>query len=146
MSLSKSFATDKVKVVSGIRVPVGVNEDGSEVAFYVSRMSRQNPAYTRELERQTKPYSAQIRTKSLSETVAQEVGLKVFVASVLRGWENVLLSDVTGDEADKGFSEYTQDNAEKLFRRLPELLDHLTEQASDASLFRAEELEQDAKN
>lgn len=146
MSLSKSFSTDKVKVVSGIRVPVGVNEDKSEVAFYVSRMSKQNPGYTRELDRQTKPYGAQIRTKSLSEKVAEEIGLSVFVNAVLRGWENVLLSDVTGDESDKGFAEYNQENAMKLFRRLPELLDHLTEQASDASLFRAEELEQDAKN
>lgn len=146
MSLTKSFKTDNTKEVAGIRVPVGFNEDKTEVAFYLSRMSRQNPAYTRELEKATKPYSTQIRTKTISETVAAEIALQVFVTSILRGWENVLLSDVTGNPEDKGFAEFTQDNAKKLFKNLPELLDHLSNEASDVSNFRSEELEEDAKN
>lgn len=147
MSLSKSYATDKTKVVSGVRIVAGINDvDKSEIAFYLTRMSKQNPKYARELDLVTRPYAAQIRTKSMSEKTAQELSQKVFVKAILRGWENVLLSDVTGDPKDKGFAEYSEENANKLFDRLPELLDHLSEQASDANNFRSEELETDAKN
>lgn len=146
MSLSKQFATDSAKEVEGVVIQFGANEDGSIPGFHISRMSRANSRYTKSLEVATRPYRRQIDLGTLANDVAERVFLGVFVDSVLKGWENVKLSDVTGNANDKGFAEFNRENAVALFERLPELYDDLQNQAKSAAMFKDEEQETEAKN
>lgn len=146
MSLSKQFATDAAKEVDGVVIQFGQNDDGSVPGFHISRMSKANTRYTRALEVATRPYRRQIEMGTLANDVAERVFMGVFVDTVLKNWENVLLSDVTGDASAEGFAPFNRQNALSLFERLPELYDDLQNQAKSAALFKDEAQEAEAKN
>lgn len=146
MSLVKQFATDVQKECDGVAIQYGANEDGSIPAFHISRASRSNTRYQKKLEFATRPYRRQIELGTLDDSVAERVFMEVFVDSVLKGWENIKLSDVTGDVTDEGFAPFTRDNAVNLFTRLPELYDDLQAQSKSAALFKEEQMEVATKN
>lgn len=146
MSLVKQFGTDVEKECEGVAIQYGSNEDGSIPAFHISRMSRSNVRYTKRLEVATRPYRRQIELGTLDNDVAERIFMQVFVDSVLKGWENIKLSDVTGIEDDEGFATFNKENAMKLFERLPELYDDLQAQAKSAAIFKDEEIEDATKN
>jgi len=146
MSLSKQFATDTAKEVEGVVIQFGQNDDGSVPGFHISRMSKANTRYTRALEAATRPYRRQIEMGTLANDVAERVFMGVFVDTVLKGWENVELADVTGNENDTGFAPFNRANALSLFGRLPELYDDLQNQAKSAAMFKEEAQEAEAKN
>uniref|UniRef100_A0AAU6VZZ5 Tail assembly chaperone n=1 Tax=Pseudomonas phage Pavpe01 TaxID=3138545 RepID=A0AAU6VZZ5_9VIRU len=146
MSLSNQFATDTAKEVDGVVIQYGQNDDGSIPGFHISRMSRANVRYTKALEVATRPYRRQIELGTLANDIAERVFTGVFVDSVLKGWENVALSDVTGDASDTGYAPFNRANALALFGRLPELYEDLQNQAKSAAMFKDEQLEDEAKN
>jgi len=148
MSLRKQFATDKAKESAGIGIEFGANEDGSVPKFFISRMGKSNKRYQKALEAATRPHRRAIELGTLANDVAERLFMGVFVDSVMvsPGWENVKLSDVTGDDADEGFAPFNKENAVKLFANLPELYDDLQEKAKSAALFRDEALEEEAGN
>lgn len=146
VSLTKQFKTNQSKEVSGVTIDYGTNEDGSTIQFILSRMSRSNTAYTKCLELATRPYRRQIEMKTLDDATATKVFIDVFVKTILKGWNNVLLSDVTGNPDDEGFAPFNESNAIQLMNRLPDLYDDLQEQAKSAQLFKDESLEIEAKN
>lgn len=146
MSLSNQFATDSAKEVEGVVIQYGQNADGSIPGFHISRMSRANVRYTKALEVATRPYRRQIELGTLANDVAERVFTGVFVDSVLKGWENVALSDVTGDAKDTGHAPFNRANALALFARLPELYEDLQNQAKSAAMFKDEQQEEEAKN
>lgn len=146
MSLTKQFKTNQSKEVSGVTIDYGTNADGSTIQFILSRMSRSNVAYTKCLELATRPYRRQIEMKTLDDATATKVFIDVFVKTILKGWNNVLLSDVTGNSDDEGFAPFNESNAIQLMNNLPDLYDDLQEQAKSAQLFKDESLEIEAKN
>lgn len=146
MSLTEQFNTNKEKEVSGVVVQYGQNEDGSIPGFHIARMSRANTRYTKMLEAATKPYRRQIELGTLSNDIAERVFLEVFVKTILRDWENVPKSDVTGEKTDTGYAPFTMENATALLTRLPDLYEDLQSQAKSASLFRDDMMESDGKN
>ena len=146
MSLSAQFKTDNDKEVNGVPVTFGENADGSVPTFTVSRMSRTNQRYAKALERASKPYKRQIDNGTFDAVASEKLLMSVFVDSVLTGWDNILLSDVTGNPDDKGFAMFSRENALALFTNLPELYAELSGQANNLSLYRAAELEADAGN
>lgn len=146
MSLRKQFETNTNKEVEGVAIEYGENKDGSRPTFWISRMSRANTQYTKLLETATRPYRRQMDLGTLANDVADKVFLEVFVKSILKGWQNVALSDVTGNEDDEGFAPFTPDNAIALFKALPELYEDLQAQAKSAALFKSESMEAETKN
>lgn len=138
MSLFDQFATSRKAEVEGVEVTFGGN-----TTFRIARMSRSNKRYQRMIEQETKPHIHAIRNDNLAPEIDDAITMKVFIATVLLGWKNLVEPKVFGtDDA----IEYTPDNAEKLFKALPELYTALKENAAKMSNFRSEEVEADSKN
>lgn len=137
MSLSKTYQTNPDKEINGVVVTLGEkNEDGTQPAVTLARTGRMNKRYTKSLERSMKPYQSQIRLKTLASEKIDSLLMESFIEGALLKWEYIPLSDVTGNSGDKGYAEFTKENATKLFVRLPDLYDDLTTQANDSSLFK----------
>lgn len=139
MSLREQFATNKTAEISGVWVEYGPNSDGTVPRFKISRMSKANKAYTKALEKATKPHRRSIELETMDENLAEKIFMKVFVSSVLLDWENVQHDDGVGIS-------FREENAIDLFDALPELYDDLQDKAKKASLFREMELEAEAGN
>lgn len=139
MSLFKQFGTDKEKEVEGVEVSYGFNEDGTEIKFLISRMTKSNKAYSKALEKATRPYRRQFELGTMNEQKAEDIFMEVFSTTILKGWENV-------QDADGKPIEFSRFKAVDLFKALPDLYQDLQEKANSAALFREEVLEEEAKN
>jgi hypothetical protein len=144
MGLFEQFATNRKAEVEGIDVTFGdTNADGSVPTFRIARMGKNNKRYQRMIEQETKPYMHAIRNDNLPSETDEAITMKVFIATVLIGWQHIIVPQVfdTTDEVS-----CTPENAEKLFKALPELYIALKENAGKMSNFRAEEVKADTKN
>jgi hypothetical protein len=148
MSLSASYKTNAQKETNGVRVVKGINETNKgEIVFNLSRSGKSNKRYSKLLDDLTKPHRRAIELETLAPAIADALFMKAFIGGCLNGWENLPMSDVTGDAADADkYAPYTAGNAEKLFTRLPELYDDLVSDSKRVALFRDEALETEAKN
>lgn len=148
MSLRRTYKTDKLAEVKGVRVVVGINEfNKGEMAITLSRMSRSNTAYTTAMEAATRDHAGDIAAGTMDEKLADDLMRGVFADVILLGWENIPLFDITGEEADKGsVAEFTKANALKLFDELPDVYDNWEGRAKKASTFREVAREKNAKN
>lgn len=146
MSLRKTYSVDKDKIVNGVPFELGTNEDGSRPTMYIARAGQQNQRYRKAMEAAYKPYKFQLDHGTMDNDVAQDILRSVFCKSCITGWVNVLKSDVTGNAEDIGFAEFTPENAEMLFKDLPDLFDEVVAFANSVENYRAEELESAAKN
>ena len=146
MSLRKTYAVDKDKIANGVPFELGVNEDGSRPTMYIARAGQQNQRYRKSMEAAYKPYKFQLDHGTMDNEVAQGILLTVFCKSCITGWTNVLLSDVTGNPEDTGFADFTPENAEKLLGDLPDLFEEVVAFANSVENYRAEELDNAAKN
>lgn len=147
MSLTKHYKTDQNKEVAGVPIYMPKNDDGTVPTFVISRSSlTANPRFAKARERIMRPHAARQRTKTLPEAEQLQLYLQIFIEGSLITWQNIPLSDVTGDDADTGYAEFSNDNAAKLFARLPDLAEDLQMQANDVSLFRNGDAEANAKN
>lgn len=139
MSLFEQFKTDADKEKNGVRIEYGANADKTVPTFIISRMSKVNKKYTKAIEVSTRPYRRQIELEIFPEDKAVELMKKVFVDTVLLGWENV-------QDENGVLIPFNRDNALELFGKLPELYEDLEAQAKKAALFRVEAQEAEAKN
>lgn len=146
MSLTSQFYTDAKKEIEGIEIRLPENDDGTVPTFVLSRMGKQNKRYTKLVEVRIKPHRRAMDLGTMNNEIAEEIINEVFAETVVKGWSNVKLSDVTGNKSDTGDADFSKSNAVALFKRLPELCDYLQKQAQDASNFRDEALEEEAKN
>lgn len=146
MSLRNQFETNKSKESDGVAIVFGQNSDGTNPTFIISRMSRANQKYTKTLEAVTRPYRRQMDLGTLSNDIAEKLFLEVFVKTILKDWQNISLSDVTGNADDEGYAPFTIENATKLMTALPELYDDLQAQAKSAALFKDESVSTESKN
>jgi hypothetical protein len=146
MSLSSEFKTDSAKEVEGIEVQIGRNDDGSVPTFVIGRSSKTNKPYQAALTKAAAPFQRQIQLKVDVSAQLEKAFLEVFCGYILRGWSNVLKSDVTGNADDKGLAEFSKANAIALFTRLPDLYEFLQEQSNTASLYLETVREESAKN
>lgn len=139
MSLFSQFKTDSDKERNGVEITYAANEDGTIPTFIIARAAKSNREWSKEYERQTKPYRRQIELKTFPNEKAEEIALSVFVKIILKGWSNV--QDESGNEIP-----FTQENAIQLFKSLPELYEDLDKQSGDMALFKASAREEEAKN
>ncbi|MCW2763977.1 MAG: hypothetical protein JWR85_4178 [Marmoricola sp.] len=149
MSLHEQFATNPEKETNGVPVTFAPNKDKTVPTFYVSRLGKSNKAYAKEMEKRTRPYRRQIELKTIDPEVAESIFMDVFIATIMRGWDNVELPILDAEGKPTKETEkvpFTEGNAKRLFTELPDLYDDLQEQARDAGNFRDEVLEAEAKN
>lgn len=146
MSLSRQFKTNRSMETEGVRITFGHNEDGTEIAIVVARAGGANTRFQSVADVVLKPYRRQIANETVDTKVLKERMMEIYAKTVVKSWENVMLSDVTGDEKDTGKAPFTVDNCLKLFIRLPDFYADVQQFADQMTAFRAEELEADAKN
>lgn len=148
MSLSKEYKTDSDLEIKGVPVefPNAANEDGSIPTFIVGRTSKSNKTYQAALTKAAAPYQRQIQLKVDVSAQLEKAFLGVYVDTILRGWSNIPMSDVTGNESDKGYADFNKQNAVALLTRLPDVYDFLQEQSNSAALFLESVREESAKN
>lgn len=135
MSLTRNFKTNENAINKGVPVTLPENDDGSVPTIYVARMHASNQRYQKAITAAMKPHQFEIQRGKFSEEKAQELLRSVFASTCVTGMVNVLLSDVTGDENDTGFAEFTRENVERLLTNLPELYEMLVEKAKDIGSF-----------
>jgi len=146
MSLRKQFGTDAKMESEGVEVQFGENQDGSIPTFRLARATKANKAYSKALERATRPHRRQIELGTMNNELAEKMFMGVFVDTLLLGWSNVKLSDVTGDEESEGSAPFNRENALALLQALPDLYEDLQMKCNGASLFRSEKLEEESGN
>lgn len=129
MSLYKHFSTD-VEVAS-VKFPA--NADGTVPTFKLARMADTNVEYAKAIEKIGREHKLEIDLDLLSEQIARPLMLKVFVQTVLRGWEHIT------DKDGKPLT-FTEENAIKLLTDLPDLYTVLKAKASQLSLFQTREV------
>lgn len=139
MSIYSMYKTDKAKEENGIWIPFGKTEEGQEISFKIARASKTNAKYSKALERLMKPYQKQIRLNTLSDDVANNVMIEAFCEGILLDWKGIY--DEDGKEM-----KYSKENAIKLMNDLPDLFNDLQEQSNSMTLFKEEELQENAKN
>lgn len=139
MSLFKNFKANDEIEKGGVWVEYDVNADNTTPAFRVARISKTNVKYQKALERRMKPIRRSLTLGTITEKESQRLYREVFLDAILLDWKNIK------DENEEGIL-FSKENARKLFEDLPELFLDLQEKASDVSLFREEQKEDDAKN
>lgn len=139
MNLYKLFKTDENLETDGIFIEYGETDDGKPVRIRIARAGGKNTAFTKALEKATRPHRKAIQSGSMDNATADRLYRDVFADTVVLGWENV-----TGPDGKP--LEFNKENVLKLFQDLPDLFQDLREQAANAALFREAVLEEDLGN
>lgn len=139
MGIFDTFETDAKAESEGKWFNFPANKDGSKPGFLLARMARTNPRYQAALEAVGKTFKTEIKLDVLSEELAYEPMLEVFLDTILLGWRNV--QNKEGQEIT-----FSKENARELFKKLPALYDVLRENANSLSAFRSVEAEGVAPN
>jgi hypothetical protein len=139
MGVFGDFEMDVKKETEGVKIEYSTNADGSIPSVTILRASPVNKKYAKTLERLTRPYRRQIAAETLAPETSRSIHIRVIVASILLGWENV-------QDKDGKNIPFTEENAIKLFEKLPGWFDDIVTNANKESLFRLDVQETEAKN
>lgn len=143
MSMYKQFQTDPQVEISGIYVDYG------EFRVLLARTGGANTRYLKALDAETKPFRRAIQNELLDVDRIRVLAQRAFVNTCVLNWE-VKRGDqwVQGIEASEGeeLLEFTKENVFLTFKNLPDLAQDLENQAGKSALYRAEVLEEAAKN
>ena len=132
-NLYKTFKTSERNEKEGINIQMAPG-----VFFKITRIGGKNKRYQEYFANLTRPYKRMIDSNALPNELARELLIKAFTEACLLSWEGV--SDANGVPLD-----YSKENAIKLFTDLPDLFDLLNTEASSASNFKDEEIQEIAK-
>lgn len=128
------FRTDpKAEVVEGITVDYG------SFKIRLIRAGGANAKFKRIMAEKLRPYRKQLEMGTMEEETAQGILCEAYADAVVVGWEGVT------DEHGKALP-FNRGNVLKILKDLPDLFKDLQEQASLLSNFKAENLEEEAKN
>lgn len=139
MSLYKLFKTNENLETDGIWLEYGQTEKGEPVRIKIARAGGHNVAFSKALEKATRPYKKAIQTGMLDNKTADKLYKEVFADTVVLDWINV-------EGPDGQPMEFKRENVLKLFEDLPDLFADLREQANNVALFREEVREVDLGN
>lgn len=139
MSLYKLFKTNENLETDGIWLEYGQTEKGEPVRIKIARAGGHNVAFSKALEKATRPYKKAIQTGMLDNKTADKLYKDVFADTVVLDWINV-------EGPDGQPMEFKRENVLKLFEDLPDLFADLREQANNVALFREEVREVDLGN
>ena len=139
MSLYKLFKTNENLETDGIWLEYGQTADGKPIRIKIARAGGHNSAFSKALEKATRPYRKAIQTGMLDNKTADKLYKEVFADTVVLDWINV-------EGPDGQPMEFKRENVLKLFDDLPDLFADLREQANNVALFREEVREADLGN
>lgn len=139
MSLYKLFKTNQNLETDGIFIEYGTTPEGKPTRIKIARSGGANKAFSKALEKATRPHRKAIQNGLLDNATADRLFKDVFAETVVLGWENV-------EGPDGSPLPFTRENALKLFDDLPDLFADLREQAGNVALFREEVAEADLGN
>lgn len=117
----------------------GIVLDYGSFRIRVARAGGANAAFKRLMSDKLRPYRKQLDLGTIDEDLAQKILVEVYSESVILGWEGVT------DEKGQALP-FTRTNVAKLLTDLPDLFRDIQEQAASLSNFKAEQLEEEAKN
>jgi hypothetical protein len=137
--LYAQFETDPEIEKTGVWIEYGENSAGQPIRFLIARSGGGNTEYLKQLETKAKPYRRQIQTETVERKTLEKIGLQVFCATCVKGWENV-------EDRDGNPLPFTQENVVKLLTDLKDLFGDLQEQSNKSALYRQMVLEADAGN
>ena len=139
--LYNTFKTNEQFETEGVWLEYGYLDDDESkpIRIKIARAGGQNKAFTKALEKATKPHRKALQAGMLDDRIADRLYKGVFAETVVLDWMNV--TDQDGNEL-----EFTKDNVLKVFSDLPDLFVDLREQAGNVSLFRDEVREADLGN
>lgn len=132
-NITKLFGTDKSLECKGIVLDYG------DVKVTIARAGGANKRYTKTLERISRPVRRAIQTETLGDKASDAILYRTYAESVVLGWEGV--KDDDGKDIP-----YSVDACIAFFEAAPDFFTEIRTQADKASLFRAVDLERDAKN
>lgn len=147
MSLAKLFKTDTTLEQKGSPITFTANDDGTIPTFYVARMGASNVRYKKELEAATRPYRREMQLGTLPENKAKEIARKLFIDTILTGWENISVEDAGMTPTTENEKlPFTKENANAVFDYLPELYAELQAAAQNMANFMEAQRETEVKN
>lgn len=142
MSLKSAYKTDIQSAVHGVWHSFEKNSDGTVPRFKLARKNRVNKKYQAAIQELYKTLGLDKDEKAATEDQVLEGMVKVFVDTILTGWENFQPED------DGVAMEFNRDNALKVFRdeAWSDLYAELDRRAELSSEYRVKELAATAKN
>ena len=148
MSMYKQFKTNDNLEIRGIILDYG------DFRVTIARAGGANKRYDKILDLKAKPYKRAIQLGTISAEKDAELMREVYAEAVILKWEVVVERDEEdnrifkeGIEAPNGsVIPFSRENVLMTLKNLPDLMKDIQEQANKVSLFREEELEEDAKN
>lgn len=138
------FKTDKVA-----EAEQGVVLDYGDFRIRIARAGGANKKFTRLISTKLKPFRRQMETDTLSEDVATKLMIEAYADGIVLGWVS---KDKDGNfvdgihDSEMNIKPYSREAVMKIFADLPDLFKDVQAQANQAALFRAVDLETDAKN
>lgn len=141
MSLRDAFGTNKQLEQDGVWLEVFDNDDGTTASFLVRRVGSSNKKYQARVAKESKKKGR--RGRSLSDEQQEAIIRKSFIATCLVDWKNV--EDIREGAAET-YMPFNHENAEMLFKELPDLYEHIVNQAIDMETYKTQSNEDTAGN
>jgi hypothetical protein len=143
--LYDAFRTDKTLEQKGIDLDYGF------CVVTIARAGGSNHKYNRLLEAKSKPYRRAIKTETMDPVIAENIMYEVFAEAIVLNWQT-RASDgklVKGIEPPKKGGDLLPVNTKNIistFKELPDIYADIQAQAHTMALYRAEVMEEEAKN
>lgn len=140
--LRKMFETDHSVEREGVIIQYA---EGVEIK--IARAGGANRRFGKVMSRLARPHRRAIQTETIDEGILREMFIKAYAQAVILDWTGITKDLVTHDDADAATDlEFNQENVEAVLREQPDLFASLMKDADNLAIFRAEVLEEDAKN
>lgn len=138
MSLYSQYETSPKLEMEGVRVVVGIDNDG-EMAFQIRRAGGANVQFAKVIQRLTRPYTRNGQVKIEDPELSRDILKQAYAETIVCGWENI--KNKKGEQLI-----FSAKAALDLFRDLDDLFSDIVSISQEITYFRAELLEQQAKN
>lgn len=128
------FGTDKT-----LEKEKGITIDYGAFKITVLRAGGSNTKYSGVLSAKLRPHQRAVQNGTISEELNRRLLAEVYAEAVIIGWTDL-------KDADGNAIEFSRENCVKLLLDLPDLFNDIIRSADDIRNFRAQQVEEEAKN
>lgn len=139
-SIYDLFETDKDIEQKGVRLDYG------PMYFQVARAGGANTRFRDVLRQRLQPHKRAMATETMSDELADRIGMDVFCETVVLGWGSPQFGDGKIAGKDGKPVEFSVEALKQLFKDLPDLARDVMAQAQSFALFRTVVADIDAGN
>ena len=121
---------------------------GNNTRIKIARAGGANKVYQKRLDAVSRPYRRQIATDTLTNEQATDILMQVYASVLVKGWETKRDERwESGIENEEGeLVQFNTDNVLSTFRSLPDLFTMVRDDAQKGAHYRANLMEEAAKN